>query len=85
METFKMKNLFCFALIMISITLLACILTPRGTDVDSRTKELCRKYALKDHRGEIGESRLKWLDPAVVENFDWYQSCINTILGARPK
>lgn len=46
-------------------------------EVDSRTKELCAQYAKLNHEKELAPSRYKWLGKEFVDNFDWYQSCIN--------
>lgn len=46
-------------------------------------KELCMEYALRDHRGEIGEARFEWLskrgDPNDVVFF--YESCLGHVMN----
>lgn len=49
------------------------------TEVDERTKFLCREYAARDHRGEIAPERYEKLGKEFFDSFDWYQSCIDHV------
>lgn len=60
----------------------------KPSEPDSQTKELCRQYADRNHKGELAPERWQWfLDQGIDlnEDFDWYQSCIehNTTPVAR--
>lgn len=73
-------------MIIISMILLTILVTyekDRNVVVGEDTKKLCREYALRDHRKEIGEERFDWLsqygNPNDVVFF--YQSCIGHITG----
>lgn len=66
------------ALLVATVATFAIVL-PTAEKPDQRTKELCREYADRNHKGELAPERWQWfLDQGIDlnEDFDWYESCI---------
>jgi hypothetical protein len=67
--------LFALSCIVL-VTILTWFTTPDHS-VDLETRRLCREYANRDHEKEIAPPRYLWLGRDFVNNYDWYNSCLN--------
>lgn len=65
------------ALVMGIILFSGIALGKKSAEVDAYTKVLCQEYAARDHEKEIAPARYQYLGKEFVDNFDWYQSCID--------
>ena len=70
------RIILAYITLLIASLMLMCLLH-RPIVVDERTQELCREYAARDHEKEIAPERYKWLGKDFVNNYNWYESCIN--------
>lgn len=75
-----MKKIYIGVGILVAIALIALGMMIRlPYHVDANTRELCEWYASLDHEKEIDPQRYKWLGKEFVNNYDWYDSCINHV------
>ena len=58
------------------ITANVCLGAQKTTEVDDRTKFLCREYADRNHEKEFTPERYA-ANKDLIDNYDWYTSCIN--------